>query len=166
MSWAPHVTVATVVYRQQEGDRDGKYLLVYEESEGQMVYNQPAGHLEADETLEQAALRETLEETGWHINLTGVLGITLYTSPRNGVTYHRTTFVAEPLTEVPNPTLDEGIEAAIWLSYEEILERRDQLRSEVVLEVIEDHRRDTCYPLEMIRTRGDSEAVPTVALPA
>lgn len=163
MSWAPHVTVATVVYRKKESDPEGKYLLVYEKSEGQMVYNQPAGHLEAGETLEQAALRETLEETGWHIRLTGVLGITLYTSPRNGVTYHRTTFVADAHTEEPNAALDDGIEAAVWLTYEEIVERRAQLRSEVVLEVIEDHRRGLCYPLDMIRTRGGSEPTPALS---
>ena len=86
MSWAPHVTVATVVFRQEAGDSDGKYLLVFEKSEGQMVYNQPAGHLEAGETLAEAAIRETVEETGWKIKPTGLLNITLYTSPRNGVT--------------------------------------------------------------------------------
>lgn len=154
MSWAPHVTVATVVYRPEIGGNEGKYLLVYEESEGEMVYNQPAGHLEAGETLENAAIRETLEETGWKIRLTGILNITLYTSPRNGITYHRTTFLAEALEEVPNASLDEGIESAVWLTYEEIIERKGALRSEVVLEVIEDHRQHRCYPLELIRTRG------------
>ncbi|WMR35883.1 NUDIX domain-containing protein, partial [Metapseudomonas otitidis] len=58
MTWQPHITVATVVEDQ------GRFLLVEEEADGRAVLNQPAGHLEADETLPQAALRETLEETG------------------------------------------------------------------------------------------------------
>jgi ADP-ribose pyrophosphatase YjhB (NUDIX family) len=54
----PHVTVATVI------ENDGKFLLVEELADGKAVYNQPAGHLDANESLEQAAIRETLEETG------------------------------------------------------------------------------------------------------
>ena len=52
MNWQPHVTVATVI------EKDGKYLLVEERCNGELVFNQPAGHLDADETLEQAAIRE------------------------------------------------------------------------------------------------------------
>ncbi len=154
MSWAPHVTVATVVYRQSARQNDGQYLLVYERSEGEMVYNQPAGHLESGESLLEAAVRETREETGWLVDLQGILNFTLFTSPINGVTYYRTTFLAKAVEEIANARLDEGIEAAIWLTYDEILGRRQQLRSSVVLDVIEDHRQGTCYPLELIRTRG------------
>ena len=53
MTWAPHVTVATII------ERDNRFLLVYEVANGQQVYNQPAGHLEPNETLLEAALRET-----------------------------------------------------------------------------------------------------------
>ena len=92
MNWQPHVTVATLV---QQGDR---FLMVRELIDGEVRINQPAGHLEADETLAEAALRETREETGWQVELTGVVGIDLYTSPTNGVTYVRTTFIAHPLS--------------------------------------------------------------------
>ena len=69
--WLPHVTVATVV------EQGGRFLLVEERDKqtGDLVFNQPAGHLEAGETLAQAAVRETLEETGWNVELTAVLGI-------------------------------------------------------------------------------------------
>ncbi len=144
MTWTPHVTVATVV------ERDDKYLLVYERSREGMVYNQPAGHLEANESLEEAALRETLEETGWHVRLTGVLGVSLYTSPHNGTTYHRTSFTGEVLSHDSQQPLDDGIEAAVWLSYEEILEKRQQLRSPLVLKVIQDYRAGRRYPLELV----------------
>ncbi len=61
--WQPDVTVATVVVR------DGRLLCVEEQVNGSCVLNQPAGHLEPDEGLVEAALRETLEETGWDVRL-------------------------------------------------------------------------------------------------
>ena len=57
MRFTPHLTVATIV------EDNGRFLMVEELADGQAVFNQPAGHLEADESLIQAALRETLEET-------------------------------------------------------------------------------------------------------
>ncbi|WP_343586978.1 NUDIX domain-containing protein, partial [Pseudomonas sp.] len=78
MTWQPHITVATIV------EHEGKFLFVEEFKAGQHVFNQPAGHLEPNETLPQAALRETLEETAWEVELTGVVGIYLYTAPSNG----------------------------------------------------------------------------------
>ncbi len=54
----PHVTVACVVHAK------GKFLVVEETINGKALWNQPAGHLEADETLVQAAERELWEETG------------------------------------------------------------------------------------------------------
>ena len=147
--WDPHITVATVVFR------DGQYLLVEERDKttGEMVFNQPAGHLEAGESLPQAALRETLEETGWEVGLTGVLGLALYTAPSNGVTYHRTTFLADPVRALENATLDPDIHAVHWLAYEEILANSARMRSPLVLASIERHRRGLCYPLELFYER-------------
>ncbi len=54
----PHVTVACVVHAE------GKFLVVEETINGKALWNQPAGHLEADETLVEAAARELWEETG------------------------------------------------------------------------------------------------------
>ena len=51
--WQPDVTVATVVVG------DGRLLCVEERSNGQLVINQPAGHLEPDESLVDATVRET-----------------------------------------------------------------------------------------------------------
>lgn len=144
MSWAPHVTVATVVEDQ------GRFLFVYEEADGKKVYNQPAGHLDPNETLREAALRETLEETGWTVKLTGVIGVNLYTSPSNGVTYLRTSFIAEAISHDPNRPLDNGIIEAVWLSYEEVLARKDQLRSPMTLQIIEEYRSGRRFPLEVV----------------
>lgn len=144
MTWAPHVTVATIV------ERDNRFLLVYEESDGSKVYNQPAGHLEPGETLAEAAIRETLEETGWAVELTGVVGVNLYTAPSNGVTYFRTTFIADAVSHDPTRTLDTGIIEAVWLTYEELVERKNQLRSPMTLQIIEDYRAGRRFPLGVV----------------
>lgn len=144
MTWAPHATVATIV------ERDNRFLMVFEESDGKKVYNQPAGHLDPDESLHEAALRETLEETGWTVKLTGVVGVNLYTAPSNGVTYLRTTFIAEPVSHNPNLSLDTGIIEAVWLSYEELVARKDQLRSPMTLKIVEDYLSGRRFPLEVV----------------
>ncbi len=144
MEWLPHVTVATVV------EKDGQYLLVQEHSNGKLVYNQPAGHLDQNETLEQAAVRETFEETGWHVELKGIVGISLYTSPHNQVTYHRTTFFAQALNHEPAQILDDGIVQALWMSYEDIVASADQMRSQLVIQCIEQYRAEHRYPLDLV----------------
>lgn len=144
MTWTPHVTVATII------EQDNRYLMVYEEADGKNVYNQPAGHLDPNETLKEAAIRETLEETGWTIALTGVVGVNLYTAPSNGITYFRTTFIGKALSQDTNRPLDTGIIEAVWLSYEELVARKDQLRSPMTLQIIEEYRAGRRFPLEVV----------------
>lgn len=145
MDWQPHITVATVVEDQ------GRFLLVEEFAEGRAVFNQPAGHLEADESLLQAALRETLEETGWDVELTGVTGIYLYTAPSNGVTYQRVCFAARPVRHHPQLPLDDGIIGPCWLSREELAAQPERWRSELVLRCIDDYLAGELFPLTLIR---------------
>ncbi|MGH8353560.1 MAG: NUDIX hydrolase [Pseudomonas sp.] len=145
MRFTPHVTVATVVEKQ------GRFLLVEEMANGRAVFNQPAGHLEADESLIQAALRETLEETGWDVELTAVTGIYLYTAPSNGVTYQRVCFAARPLRQRPEQPLDDGIIGTRWLTREELLAQPERWRSELVLRCIDDYLAGERFPLTLIR---------------
>ena len=146
--WAPHVTVACVI------ERDGKYLMVEERDKfsGKLVFNQPAGHLEDGESITEAALRETLEETGWHVELTGVLCVALHRAPTNNNTYFRTTFLATPLQRDEDARIDPDIHAIHWLDYEEILANSARMRSPIALAVIERHRRGTFYPLDLIHS--------------
>lgn len=145
MRFTPHVTVATLVEDQ------GRFLMVEEISDGRAVLNQPAGHLEADESLIRAALRETLEETGWEVELTAVTGIYLYTAPSNGVTYQRVCFAARPLRHRPERELDTGIIGPRWLTRDELLAHREQWRSPLIIRCIDDYLAGERFPLSLIR---------------
>ncbi|WP_461515737.1 NUDIX hydrolase [Porticoccus sp.] len=141
-----HLTVATVI------ERHGRFLLVREIRDGREVFNQPAGHVEPGETLLRAATRETFEETGWQIQPTAVISFTTYTAPQNGITYYRVALAAKALVLDPAAQLDPDIEEAVWLDYEEILQKAYQLRSPMVLEAINDYRHGNLYPLDILKT--------------
>jgi ADP-ribose pyrophosphatase YjhB (NUDIX family) len=144
MHQLPHITVATIV------ERAGKFLMVKENSGGRLVYNQPAGHVEVKESLLDAAIRETLEETSWRVNLEKLLGIYQYTSPENGITYIRHCFIAKAIEPKTDRDLDEDIAEAVWVSLEELEQRESEMRSPLVLEVIRDYLKGVSYPLSLI----------------
>ncbi|MDF1763351.1 MAG: NUDIX hydrolase [Oleibacter sp.] len=141
--WTPHATVAIIVYQQD------RFLMVEEMSDGRAVFNQPAGHIEQGETVVEAAVRETLEETGWRVMPTGLLGLYTYTAPANGVTYHRYCLIADAIEQIPNATLDSGIIGPQWLTIEE-LRTSAKLRSPMVLTCAEDYLRNPHFPLDLI----------------
>ncbi|VXC51796.1 NUDIX hydrolase [Pseudomonas sp. 8O] len=145
MVWQPHITVATVI------EDDGRFLFVEEFKAGRMVLNQPAGHLEANESLREAALRETLEETGWDVELTALLGIYLYSAPSNGVTYQRVCFSARPVHHDPKRELDSDISSIIWLTRDELAAQPERWRSELVLRCVDDYLTGISGPLELVR---------------
>lgn len=146
MTWQPHITVATII------EDDGRFLFVEEMKGGRLVLNQPAGHLEPDENLLQAALRETLEETAWDVELTGVVGVYLYTAPSNGVTYQRICFSAQPLHLNPELELDPDISGTTWLTRDELAVQSHRLRSELVMQCLDDYLNRPLHSLELIRT--------------
>jgi 8-oxo-dGTP pyrophosphatase MutT (NUDIX family) len=142
--WRPHVTVACVV---ADGDR---YLMVEEEVGGCIAYNQPAGHLDDFESLQQAAVRETLEETGWAVALTHLIGIHQWRSKEHGDVVVRFSFAAKPLSHDPQQPLDVGIRRALWLTRGEIADLGDRLRSPMVLMSIDDWLAGQRLPLSVV----------------
>lgn len=154
MTWYPHKTVAVIV-EQDMGqtmscDDMRRFLMVEEHSDGRVVFNQPAGHLEPGETLAAAAVRETMEETAWHVELTGFVGLYQYTSPDNGVCYVRTCFSGKALKHHSHRALDPDIICTHWLTLDEIRQRKDHLRSPAVLRVLEDYLAGQCLPLTAV----------------
>ncbi|MNV69768.1 Phosphatase NudJ [compost metagenome] len=142
--WTPHVTVATVVVR------DGRLLLVEEAINGRQVLNQPAGHLEPDESLAAAAVRETLEETGWTVRLSAFIGSYQWTAP-DGTPFLRFAYAAEPVSHDADRPLDDGILRALWLTPAELKADPGRLRSPLVWQVVADYLAGQRHPLCIVK---------------
>ena len=140
--WAPRVTVATLVPDQE------RLLLVEERIGGRLQINQPAGHLEPGESLAAAALRETLEETGWEVELTAFVGCYQWQAG-DGTAFLRFCFAARPLRHHPERPLDTGIERALWLTPDELRQR--ELRSPLVWKAVADYLGGQRYPLHLVQ---------------
>ena len=147
-----HVTVAAIIRRND------KYLLVKETaSSGQIVYNQPAGHVELKESLIDAVIREVAEETGLDFTPTALLGTYLISPAINGKTYLRFCFVGDtPNDQQPSPN-DPDILDNCWFTVDEILALPEKsIRSALVLKCIEDFQKGIRLPLESL-TFSDEE---------
>lgn len=148
--WQPDVTVATIVVQH------GRLLMVEETAGGQLVLNQPAGHLEPDETLAEAALRETREETGWDVRLTAFVGAYQWKAPiqadgSDGRHYLRFAFAAEPVRHDPDRLLDEGILRALWLTPAELQAEHARHRSPLVWRAVADFLAGHRHPLDLMQ---------------
>lgn len=141
--WQPDVTVATLVAD------DGRLLCVEESVGGALVLNQPAGHLEPDEALADAAVRETLEETGWHVLATHFVGAYQWKAP-SGQHFLRFAFAAEPVSHDPQRPLDDGIVRALWLTPAELRQAGDRHRSPLVWRAVEDYLAGRRFPLHAV----------------
>lgn len=108
----PHVTVACIVQAQ------GKFLVVEETIHGKVTWNQPAGHLEANETLVSAAKRELYEETGIHAEPQFFLGLHQWQAP-DDTPFLRFAFVIDLPEMLETAPQDDDIDQCRWVSAEE-----------------------------------------------
>ncbi|NOT14567.1 MAG: NUDIX hydrolase [Methylotenera sp.] len=142
--WLPHTTVAAIV------EQNGKFLLVEETTDRGNRFNQPAGHLEDKETLLQAVVRETLEESAYAFSPTALLGIYHWKHEHNDTTYLRFAFIGSVHNHQPNRSLDDGIIRAVWMSIEEIRAQAHLMRSPQVLTCFEDYLSGRQFPLSVL----------------
>ena len=146
--WKPNVTVAALI------ERDGRFLLVEEETDDGLRLNQPAGHLEQGESLVDACAREALEETAWHFRPTSLVGIYQWPRQRGEVTYLRFAFAGELGLEEPGRPLDTGIVRAVWLTPAEIEASRQRHRSPLIVQCMHDWQAGRRFPLDLIHHYG------------
>ncbi len=144
MQWMPHATVAAIVEDQ------GKFLLVEEETDRGNRYNQPAGHLEDNESLLAAVVRETMEETAYTFHPEALLGMYHWKHEHNDSTYLRFAYIGRVSHHQPTQALDEGIVRSVWMTVEEMREQAMLMRSPQVLKCVEDYLAGKRYPLEAI----------------
>lgn len=144
----PEITVASVI------ERDNHFLLVEEETEYGVLLNQPAGHLEANETLVEAAVRETLEETACELIPQALVGVYLlqYNLKNDEkVSFLRFTFTGD-IGFKQNRPLDPDILRTVWMTYDEIAACPEKHRSSLVLKSIDDYRNGQRMPLSVLST--------------
>jgi len=144
MVWKPHATVAAII------ERDEKFLLVEEISHGRQVINQPAGHLDPDESLIDAVIRETQEETAWRFTPDAITGIYLWKHPGNGESFLRVAFCGSCDNHDSSQPLDDGIQAAVWRTRDELLQQPEKLRSPMVMDCIDDYLAGKRFPLDLL----------------
>lgn len=161
MIWKPNVTVAAVL------EQDGKFLLVEEQTTQGILFNQPAGHWEPDETLAAGTAREVMEESAYEFEPQHLVGIYRWhipkagnplsakadvelTPPASDTTYLRFAFGGSVLAHHPERALDDGIIRAVWMTPDEIRATRERHRSPLVLRCVEDYLAGKRYPLEII----------------
>lgn len=144
MPQKPEVTVAAIA------EDTGRFLVVEERIRHQLVLNQPAGHVEHGETLLEAVIRETREETAWRFEPQALLGAYLWRNPRNGRSTLRFAFSGTVSDHKPDQPLDTGIVTTHWLTRAQLEERAPRLRSPLVLRCVDDYLRGTRMPLEQV----------------
>jgi 8-oxo-dGTP pyrophosphatase MutT (NUDIX family) len=144
MRWKANVTVAAVI------EKDDRFLMIEEESDGAIVINQPAGHLEKDETIIAAVIREVQEETAWKFEPTKIVGIYLYPSSNNDITYLRICFSGPCISHNAKQKLDDGIVQALWMTPQELEAKKNKLRSPLVMHCLNDYLAGNAYPLDIL----------------
>ncbi|CAE6793296.1 Phosphatase NudJ [Paraburkholderia nemoris] len=150
-TWLPHVTVAAIV------ERDGRFLVVEEHTADGLRLNQPAGHLEAGETLLEAVIRETLEETAHPFTPEALVGMYMTHFERpggEGVTYLRFTYCGTSGTADTGRALDPDIVRTLWMSADELRACPERHRTPLVMQCLDDYLAGRRFPLDFVHTHS------------
>lgn len=146
--WRPSVTVAAVI------ERDGRFLMIEEETSEGLRINNPAGHLDPGETPAEGCAREAMEETAWHFRPTHLLGVYISRFQRSttgeDITYLRFAFCGELGEHVPDRPLDFGIVRTLWMTPDELRATAERHRSPLVLRCMEDYLAGVRLPLSAV----------------
>jgi len=152
MGWNPEVTVAAIV------ELDRRFLIVEERVSGRLVLNQPAGHLEDRETLVEAVIRETREETAWRFHPEALVGTYLWRNPADGRSFLRFAFCGTVDDHRSQQPLDAGIVRALWVSHPQLLAQTSRLRSPMVLRCLQDYLLGKRQPLDSVACISEDSA--------
>lgn len=147
--WRPNVTVAAIV------ERDGRFLVVEEDTRDGLKLNNPAGHLDPGESLVEAVVREVIEETACRFEPQALVGIYLSRFRRadgEDVTYLRVAFTGTAGEPEPGRALDDGIVRALWMTPDELRAAESRLRSPLVLQGLDDYLAGRRFPLALLKT--------------
>ena len=159
--WNPRVTVAAII------ERDGKFLLIEEQTALGLKLNTPAGHLEPGETPAQGCAREVLEEAAYDFTPTAFLGVYLARSRKNTTgedqTYLRLAFCGELGAHHADRPLDDGIVRTLWMTADEVRASAERHRSPLVLQCIEDYLAGVRLPLTAVYADASVLRVPPVS---
>jgi 8-oxo-dGTP pyrophosphatase MutT (NUDIX family) len=150
-TWAPHVTVAAII------ERDGRFLLVEEHTPAGLRLNQPAGHLEAGETLAEAVVRETLEESAYAFAPEALVGVymTHFGKPgESGATYLRFTYCGTVGAAPEDRALDPDIVRTVWMSAEELRAVPERHRTPLVMKCIDDYLAGVRVPVDFVHVHA------------
>ena len=150
-TWFPHVTVAAIA------ERDGRFLLVEEHTRAGLRLNQPAGHLEAGESLLDAVVRETIEETAHPFTPEALVGVymTHFGQPgESGKTYLRFTYCGQVGAALADRRLDDGIVRALWLTADELRAASARHRTPLVIQCVDDYLAGKRAPLDFVHTHA------------
>lgn len=146
MIWKPHVTVAAII------ERERRFLLVEEQTDNGIAFNQPAGHLEPGESLYNAVKREVNEETAWQFKPEFITSIQLWRKTPESPSFLRVCFAGSCYDHHPEQALDEGILDTHWLTREQIEAKKNTLRSPLVLTTLDQYLQGESYPLSLLKT--------------
>jgi 8-oxo-dGTP pyrophosphatase MutT (NUDIX family) len=161
--WKPNVTVSAII------ERDGRFLLVEENTADGLRLNMPAGHLDPAETPIEACVREVMEETAYHFRPTALVGIYMnrFVRTRTGsdITYMRFAFTGELGAQEAGRRLDDGVVRSVWLTLEELRASAHLHRSPIVLQSVGDYLAGQRFDLDLIHADASIYKVPAPAAP-